>query len=93
MQKGKFSRHKELLHDVYAIGKIVPANATITVPEKMWGYWELQTYLIRYFNISIDPKNEKQYYLLARELNMPPPPHYKKLEEGLIQYDLFVHEP
>ncbi len=92
MQVGKTSRDKDLLHDVYEVGKIVPPNSTLSIPMDMWNYWELQCYMIRYFNISLDPKNENHYYLLAKELNQPAPAHYKKLDEGLLKYDLFVHE-
>lgn len=73
LQVGKTNRNKEMLHDVYILGKIIPENSFVSVPQSMWNYWELRCYLVRYFNIGISPESKKQFYLLARELHLPPP--------------------
>ena len=61
MQKGKYGRHKELLHDVYLIGKVVPGHTSVSVPRDIWNNWDMQCYLIRYFNISLIPDYKNNY--------------------------------
>ncbi|MEZ4720971.1 MAG: hypothetical protein R2813_03735 [Flavobacteriales bacterium] len=84
---GKTKRHESMLHDVYAIGKIVPPGTVIQVPRKIWDGWSLQTYFIRYFNISLDPYNQWEYYLC--ESNRTAPIGFDKVESDSQELTLY----
>lgn len=88
-QIGKTTRNKEMLHDVYVIGNTVPRLSAITIPHSIWEEWDLQCYLIRYFNISVDPDKNYQYYLLDCQLHDAAPAGYKKLDLKLDRYMLY----
>lgn len=92
-QIGKTSRNKELLHDVYAIGKIVPEYSVVSIPNNpdVWNQWDLQCYLIRYFNISIDPNALHPFYMDNIHHHQLPPAQYK-LVAHLQQYDLYERD-
>ncbi len=92
-QIGKTGRNKDMLHDIYIIGKIVPKYSVISIPNNgdMWNEWDLQCYLMRYFNISIDPRDLHSFYLDNVKQHCPPPAHYK-LTEHLLVYNLYTHE-
>lgn len=92
-QIGKTSRNKELLHDVYAIGKIVPDHSVVAIPNNsdMWNEWDLQCYLMRYYNISIDPNKPHIFYVDNVNHHGQLPEKYK-LVAHLEQYDLFKED-
>ncbi|NNM95448.1 MAG: hypothetical protein HKL88_08305 [Bacteroidia bacterium] len=89
LQAGKVRREKDVLDDVYQIGKVVPRFSVITIPADMWNEWELQSYLMRYYNISIDPDVMYQYYLTDSKLKSPIPAPYVKVDAGLGRYSLY----
>jgi hypothetical protein len=89
MQKGKTSRDKDLLHDVYLIGSVAPKQALITIPGEMWDNFALQCYLMRYCNISLEPVYRKEFYLTHRTMPMKVPQEYKKVDIATRQYDLY----
>ena len=93
-QFGKISREKETLTDVYKIGKVVPEFSTLTVPENLYDEYDfiLQGFLVRHFNISVDPTKNYTYYLNERGNNAVIPPDYHKLEIGLVKYELYVNK-
>lgn len=91
MQKGKISREKETLTDVYKIGKVVPKFSTLTVPLEMYDQYNfiLQGFLVRYFNISISPYEQYDYFLKEKTLNAKIPDNYKKVDIDLSKYELY----
>lgn len=90
-QFGKVSREKEIVADVYEIGKIVPRYSAITVPPEMYYEYNfiLEGFLVRYFNISLDPKEENEYFMKLKSLNAEVPDGYENVQISLIRYDLF----
>lgn len=73
MQTGKTRRDRDLLHDVYAIGKNLPAHSSILVNDTIWGNWSLQLYLYRHFNISLDKNPQRSHpYRLISSPSAPP---------------------
>jgi hypothetical protein len=86
---GKIGRDKEVLHDVYIIGKVVPAFSVITINPADWNEWALQCYLIRYFNISVDHREKHQYFIVNKDKNLITVPGYNKLSLGLDKYDIY----
>lgn len=90
MQKGKTSRNADILHDVYLFGEIIPSHSTINMSEEMQDSWDLQCYLIRYFNISIDQSNnQREYYIIEKNLDFPRPNTYEKLPLETERYYLY----
>lgn len=92
MQKGKFSRKKKMHHDVYLIGAYVPEQITISIPSEMWNEWDLQCNFVRYYNISLETSNKKDYFILDRTMHIEIPKEYKKINIGTLQYDLYKRE-
>lgn len=90
-KKNKIERQEDIITDVYEIGKVVPKLSTITVPENMYNQYNfvLQGYLVRYFNISISPYKEYDYFLKENDLDNKIPKSYKKIELPLIKYELY----
>jgi len=92
MQKGKTSRNKELLHDLYLIGAVAPRQSTISIPSEIWADWDLQCYLIRYFNISLETGYKNKYLIIDRNIHTDTLTNYKKIDIKTIQYDLYKRE-
>ena len=91
-QWGKISREKETLSDVYKIGEVVPRFSTITVPENQYDEYNfiLQGFLVRHFNISIDPTKKYKYFLNEKGSTAVIPPEYMKVDIALKKYELYV---
>lgn len=90
IQTGKISRNHDLLHDVYMIGEIIPDGSIVKIEPEMWDEWDLQCYLIRYFNISLDKSvSDRTYYLVNRSLDSVNAAGYEKLDLETKQYDLY----
>ncbi len=92
MQKGKTGRNKELLHDVYLLGKIIPTHSTATIPEQMWNQWDLQCYMIRYFNISLETEGTSNYLILDKGLQPDTVFKYKRIDIETLKYNLYERE-
>jgi 4-amino-4-deoxy-L-arabinose transferase-like glycosyltransferase len=91
-QWGKISREKDTLSDVYKIGEVVPRFSTVTVPENMYDEYNfiLQGFLVRHFNISIDPTKEYEYFLNEKQNEAIIPAGYTRVEIPLRKYDLYI---
>ncbi len=91
LQKGKIGRDPEIVTDVYKIGAVVPKFSTITVPKEMYNQYDfiLQGFLVRYFNISISPMKEYDYFMTEKAKNYPIPSNYQKVNLPLLTYDLY----
>ena len=89
LQKGKVSRNKELLSDVYKIGSIVPKFATVSIPPEIWAQWDLQCYLIRYYTISLDVNYKNTYCIVYKNSNTDSLVNYKKINIQTLEYDLY----
>ena len=89
-QKGKASRDKDMLHDVYIVGNIIKPNSIITLHKSMKDIWSLQFYLLRYYNISCTFPDQNHYYFLEEKtLSKPDTSVYKKMDLDLREYDLY----
>jgi len=87
---GKVGRNGDLLHDVYLMGKIIPPHSVINIDKSMWNEWDLQCYLIRHFNISIDPSDKQHnFYLIRKTLDNIPDERYKKLGLNTKRYNVY----
>lgn len=91
-QKGKFSRNADLLHDVYLIGENIPKGSVVSIPPEIWNQWDLQCYLIRYFQISLDPLEERQYLIQDNKRKDSFLKGYRSKGLKTIHFDLFIRE-
>jgi 4-amino-4-deoxy-L-arabinose transferase-like glycosyltransferase len=89
LQYGKRSRNKDLLHDVYTIGNHLQIHSTISIPEASWNQWDLQCYLIRYYNISVEKGYQRDYCIVDKTMETNDLSAYKKIDLSTIQYDLY----
>ena len=91
MQKGKISRERDVVTDVYKIGEVVPKYSTLTVPLEMYDQYDfvLQGFLVRYFNISLNPHEQYDFFLRPKNSNLKVPDHYKMVELELRKYELY----
>lgn len=92
MQKDKFSRQPELMHDMYLIGERVERRNTVSIPIELWNNFDLQCNLIRYFNISVEAGDKKEYYIMDRTIGIAVPASYVKTDLKTLQYDLYKKE-
>jgi hypothetical protein len=88
-QIGKTGRNKELLHDVYLIGKVVPQQSVVSIPIELWNAWDLQCYLIRYYNISLETGKENRYSIRNTPLPEDSAIRYRRIEISTQQYHLY----
>ena len=92
LQKGKVSRNKELLHDIYLIGTVVPRQSTVSIPAGMWNDWDLQCYLMRYFNISLETNYQNNYCIIDKTIQTDTLTDYKRIDIKTLQYDLYKRQ-
>ncbi len=89
LQYGKASRNKDLLHDVYAIGNHLGKFKTISIPEALWNQWDLQCYLIRYYNISVEKGDQHSYSIVDKTISTEIVKNYKRIELNTVEHDLY----
>jgi 4-amino-4-deoxy-L-arabinose transferase-like glycosyltransferase len=64
---GRSSRDKEKLEDIHRIGSMLPERSVINCSKEFLGDWSLQTYLSRYYFISLDINETHDYYLCDKK--------------------------
>jgi 4-amino-4-deoxy-L-arabinose transferase-like glycosyltransferase len=89
MQAGKTSRDKDLLHDVYIIGTVVPKQSLVSITSDMWNNWSLQCYLMRYYNISLESSYKNEYFIWDRTIANDTLANFRKVDIATVQYDLY----
>jgi 4-amino-4-deoxy-L-arabinose transferase-like glycosyltransferase len=93
MMKGKTGRDQDILHDTRILGKMIPHYTTVTITSSAFYIdWELQCYLMRYYNISCDfkPQQPNEYMILDRtEKPAVDMSLYRKMDLNLERYDLY----
>ncbi len=91
--KGHTGREWDRLHDVHAIGKIIPPYSRITITRNaLYHDWDVQCYLMRYYNISgHDHPEQPTLYLMIDKSEMPDRDlsGYEKMPLDLKRYDLY----
>lgn len=59
----KYSRNESLLKDIHAAGQLIPPHSVINCTYDLQRDWSLQTYLSRYYFISLDTNAPHEFYL------------------------------
>ena len=87
---GTAKRDKEMLSDIYKIGKQVPKNSTIAIDSELFRTWVLHLYFQRYYGISLDAtaENKNQVYFLMRK-NGSELSNYEKTNLELSEFILY----
>lgn len=91
LKVGETKRDKNLLADIYSIGKIVPYGSIISIPNEMERDHSTREYLIRYFYISTDNYSTEYPFLMIRK-NLPKnlvPDNFKLYPLSTQELDLY----
>lgn len=87
---GKISRDKITVHDVHVLGKQIPNRSVINCSEDMMQDWPLQTYLSRYYFISLDNNKKRKYLICSKSVFDKEPlkyaAQYEKLKSDMELY-------
>jgi hypothetical protein len=87
---GKTGRDEQLLSDATKINLAIGENKLIGTPDEIYQKWDFQFYLLRYYNITLDPFPEKnQPYKLFDKQNIKDTSDYEKVNVSLEKYILF----
>lgn len=87
---GKTGRDEQLLIDASKINLAIGENKLIGTPDEIYQKWDFQFYLLRYYNITLDPFPEKnQPYKLFDKQNIKDTGNYEKVNVDLEKYILF----
>lgn len=71
------------------MGEIIPEGSIVSVPACLWEDWSLQCYMVRYFNISLDPDREHKYFVKGKDSEKIIPENYKRLPLQTRIYELY----
>ncbi|MBK8585847.1 MAG: hypothetical protein IPN88_10655 [Bacteroidetes bacterium] len=87
---GTAKRDKEMLSDIYKIGKLVPQNSTIAIDSELFRTWVLHLYFQRYYGISLDAtaENKNHVYFLKRK-NGSELSNYEKIDLELSEFNFY----
>lgn len=87
---GKTKRDKDMLHDVYAVGRIIPQRSVIGIPDDQSADYALILYFARHYNITLvgDKNYDQVFFLAPKNANMPDEKTYSEMNIGLSQYRL-----
>jgi 4-amino-4-deoxy-L-arabinose transferase-like glycosyltransferase len=88
-QVGSTSRDKELISDVKKIGAYVGTNKKISTDADTYLNWGFQFYLLRYYNISLDPRTHSHtFFVKALDNGTKFPEGSKKTSLVTADYEL-----
>lgn len=82
-------RDKDMLHDVYLMGNIIPSGSNVLVKDNLYEEWNFQFYLNRYFGIYTDPDFKNQDYFVCLKSSVNSSSDYIKADLPLIRYNLY----
>lgn len=87
---GNASRDGEILHDIYLIGPKIPQGEIICVDTDTWFKYNIHSYFIRHYNISLSTDKNCRYFVFdkqyANTLNMD---KLKYIPLDTKKYDLY----
>ena len=90
-QYGNVSREKDTVADVYEIGKVVPRYSALSCEPDLYDEYNfiLEGFLVRYFNISLDPKEQNDFYLKQKSSPAGVPDGYEPVDISLKKFELY----
>ncbi len=88
---GGQSRNKDELHDVHLLGKIIPEGTIIGIEPSMIEDYSTRFYLVRYYGISSEIKNEShQYFVVRKEGDTTGLSDYQRIDLETLKFDSYV---
>lgn len=89
---GKYSRDREVIEDTKIIGAYLPENSVISTDIPTCYSWSFHFYLLRKFNISLDPNiNRSKYFVSKRKVNEYFRIRYSKVLLPTKEYHLYIN--
>ncbi len=90
-QYGNVSRERDTVADVYEIGKVVPRQSALTCEPDLYDEYNfiLEGFLVRYFNISLDPNEHNDFYLKQKSSSAIVPDGYEPVDISLKKFELY----
>lgn len=83
---GKSSRDKQKLEDIHLLATAIPAKSIVNCSPQLLTDWSLQTYLSRYYFISLDINSSHEFFLYNKE------EFNSKREELLKDYEVLSND-
>lgn len=89
---GKYSRDKEVIEDTNIIGSYLKENTVISTDKPTYYSWSFHFYLLRKFNISLDPnENRSKYFVTNRKkVNDYFKIRYSEIKLPTKEYHLYI---
>jgi 4-amino-4-deoxy-L-arabinose transferase-like glycosyltransferase len=82
-------REKELIADIAIIKNVIPAGATVSIPQSLFTSWHYHAYLMRYCGVTLDP-NHKFSFLITKKGQLDGVVNeYKKLPLSTSELDVY----
>ena len=79
-----------MLHDVYAVGKIIPEGSDIGMSSSLSDQWSIQFYFTRHYNITLVANpGHKFLYLIMPGAEKPDLEKYTEVKLDLQMYKLY----
>jgi hypothetical protein len=82
-------RDETELNDAHKIAAVTGENAFISAKAEIYQEWGFQYYLLRYHQITIDPRSQKQPFMLIDKSETPLDTNYRDTQIVLNRYKLF----
>lgn len=90
---GKDSRDHDILQDVRAIKKSIPANSIVSCSEDMYHTYSFHNYMLRYASIGLQFSNDKKYLILPKTSNLDTNDWpYTPINAPLQLYQIYQHK-
>lgn len=91
LQVNKTCRDEEVLNDIYRFGSVIPEHSTAGINKTLYANWPLQLYLLRYYDINLDPSPGKnpEYFILEKNDALPAATGYKQEPLNTVRFDLY----
>lgn len=94
LQYGKTKREKDVLHDVHVMGAVVgEGNDLSTGGNTFFEVWVLQCYIMRYYKISMDFRQDHPHKYFVKEKDKDSEfdfSGYSKVDTPLYRYELYM---
>ncbi len=91
--QGKIGREKEKIQDIRLIGQTIQGDTLIRIEPELWEDWHLQTYLMRYFHVSVETTTHERFWVTPRGKSQGVPPNYTLIILNTQKYDLYQRNP
>lgn len=86
---GTPNRDNDLLSDLKTLSPYIEKEEIIYSPNAMWNNWAMQSYLMRYYNKSMDEGFNGNIVIVDRTIPVDIPPQYQIIPAKTKRYDIY----